>query len=148
MLKFKMILDDFRSKNRYVAYGGDNNLKRHTNTPEELTLEQKIELAKNSTDLEVLKCLSYDSANSVKLEVFKNPNTSRDVVNRLNREFTSSRDPLIRITATAYANDLRVHSRLAESENTKTRQYVADNLNTSSEILSKLADDKDEYVRV
>lgn len=123
-------------------------MKRHTTTTEELALEQKVELAKNSKDPEVLKCLSYGDTDSVKSEVFKDDNTSKDVVNRLSKEFMNSSDPLIRITMTTYANHPKVLARLAESENNETRQCVADNLNTSSEILSKLADDKDEYVRL
>ena len=122
-------------------------MKRYIKTAEGLTARQRASIAKKSTDTKELRRLSYDNADSVKLEVLKNPKTPEDVVNRLSKEFMDSDDSSIRRFIATYVNDPDMLSKLANDEDKIVRCYVAENPNTDADVLAQLADDKNWFVR-
>lgn len=119
-------------------------MKRYIRSETELDVEQRKEIAKNSTSAKDLERLATDEYYMVRANVAQNPNTPLDILTHLAQDeyFLVRAYVAKNINSTA---DLLMN--LAQDSLDSVRYYVACNPNTPTEVLKQLAQDKDEDVR-
>ena len=111
----------------------------------DMDFEQKIKLAANTTDPEVLEQLSTDGSASVRRYVAEHPSCPPHV---LEKPLSKDKDDLVRAGVAANKNCLpHVLIELSKDGKSSVRLSVAGNPNCPEPVLINLCDDPIKYVR-
>lgn len=121
----------------------ENEIELAKEQKEEMLVEERALLAKNSTNPEILEKLSNDENISVRVFVADNPNTPPDVLDNLSNDDASIKASVARNENTS----TETLEKLSTDNKDYVRSAVADNPNTPPDVLDKLSEDKDLFVK-
>lgn len=111
---------------------------------ESMSVDEKINLAKNNASPEILEKLAEDKNDDVRWAVAENTKTPVDIL----RKLAEDKNDYVKSAVVDNPNaPVEVLENWAEDKDCYKRQAVAHNPNTPTEVLKKLAGDEDERIR-